>query len=235
MLLLLEQVLHTSGSPTSEWLICQQKNLHFSFSRYLCISKQLFSLVNEYDNAVHFCGHLCYNCIWGHCWALQLQWVHHLLYYFDWCCLSYSNTLGLVRRRLAVRHVRFHTLLGGEWCTMSCFREFHDFAGSGVVHLSGGIVALVGAIMLGPRIGRFRQGTKVSYDVFCWSGFQLKFKGEDDPAISGHSIPLISLGAFILIFGFFAFNGGSQVCIMIKIPYSIDCFHEGLHQWARRW
>ena len=48
--------------------------------------------------------------------------------------------------------------------------------------------------------------------------FQFKFKGEDDPAISGHSIPLISLGAFILIFGFFAFNGGSQVYFMMKIP-----------------
>ena len=65
------------------------------------------------------------------------------------------------------------------------FSEFHDFAGSAVVHLSGGVVALVGAIMLGPRIGRF----------------QVK-----DEAFIAHSIPLVSLGAFILIFGFFAFK-----------------------------
>ncbi|XP_023348852.1 putative ammonium transporter 1 [Eurytemora carolleeae] len=61
-----------------------------------------------------------------------------------------------------------------------------------MVHLSGGTVALVGAIMLGPRIGRFRPNLKV------------------DKPISGHSIPLVALGALILIFGFMAFNGGSK-------------------------
>ena len=74
------------------------------------------------------------------------------------------------------------------------YREFYDFAGSGVVHLAGGTCALVGAIMLGPRIGRFGPG------------------GENLP-MPGHSVPFISLGAFILIFGFFAFNGGSQAQI----------------------
>ena len=74
------------------------------------------------------------------------------------------------------------------------FREFYDFAGSGVVHLAGGTCALVGAIMLGPRIGRFGPS------------------GENLP-MPGHSVPFISLGAFILIFGFFAFNGGSQARI----------------------
>jgi ammonia channel protein AmtB len=68
---------------------------------------------------------------------------------------------------------------------------YNDFAGSGIVHLLGGLCALVGCYFIGPREGRFT---------------------EDGPKkISGHSVPFAALGGFILLFGFLAFNGGSQV------------------------
>ncbi|XP_078670890.1 putative ammonium transporter 1 [Branchiostoma floridae x Branchiostoma belcheri] len=67
---------------------------------------------------------------------------------------------------------------------------YQDFAGSGVVHIVGGTAALAGATVVGPRIGRFQYGKPVQ--------------------ISGHTVPLAALGAFILFFGFLAFNGGSQ-------------------------
>ena len=91
---------------------------------------------------------------------------------------------------------------------MKACREFHDFAGSAVVHLSGGVVALVGAIMLGPRIGRFTE--KVDSKVMI---IDLVIFSQGQTEMVAHSIPLVSLGAFILIFGFFAFNGGSQASI----------------------
>merc|ERR1712106_133324 len=71
---------------------------------------------------------------------------------------------------------------------------YKDFAGSGVVHLMGGSCAIVGCYFMGARRGRFNK------------------KGEpiDMP---GHSVPLAGLGGFILIFGFLAFNGGSQAAI----------------------
>ncbi|XP_045176658.1 putative ammonium transporter 1 [Mercenaria mercenaria] len=69
---------------------------------------------------------------------------------------------------------------------------YNDFAGSGVVHMVGGIIAFVGAWALGPRIGRFDKYTGKPVDI------------------RGHSIPFASLGGFILVFGFFAFNGSSQ-------------------------
>jgi len=67
---------------------------------------------------------------------------------------------------------------------------YQDFAGSGVVHVLGGSIALVGAATLGPRIGRFVNGSP--------------------QMILGHTVPKAALGGFILFFGFLAFNGGSQ-------------------------
>jgi Amt family ammonium transporter len=67
---------------------------------------------------------------------------------------------------------------------------FHDFAGSTVVHSIGGWLALAGAIILGPRIGKYGSDGKPR-------------------AIMGHNIPLAALGVFILWFGWFGFNPGS--------------------------
>ncbi|XP_071957029.1 putative ammonium transporter 1 [Antedon mediterranea] len=68
---------------------------------------------------------------------------------------------------------------------------FDDFAGSAVVHILGGSVALIGAVMLGPRIGRFDANGKPI-------------------TIHGHTVPFAALGGFILFLGFLGFNGGSQ-------------------------
>ena len=68
-----------------------------------------------------------------------------------------------------------------------------DFAGSAVVHALGGAAALVACLLIGPRTGRFGQ-----------TGRPIQ--------MSGHSMPMCALGGFILLFGFLAFNAGSQVC-----------------------
>ena len=70
---------------------------------------------------------------------------------------------------------------------------FVDFAGSAVVHALGGTAALVACVIIGPRKGRF--------DDFGGRPLQM----------SGHSMPISALGGFILLFGFLAFNAGSQV------------------------
>jgi len=67
-----------------------------------------------------------------------------------------------------------------------------DFAGSSVVHMTGGVAALAGAIVLGPRIGKFT-------------------KNGDPVAIPGHDIPMALAGTFILAFGWFGFNPGSTL------------------------
>ena len=67
-----------------------------------------------------------------------------------------------------------------------------DFAGSSVVHMTGGVAALVGAAILGPRIGKFSRDGKPN-------------------AIPGHHIPMALTGCFILAFGWFGFNAGSSL------------------------
>ena len=76
------------------------------------------------------------------------------------------------------------------WDTMSLGAGYVDFAGSGVVHSVGGVAALAGAIVLGPRIGKFGADGKPR-------------------AIPGHHIPMAMLGTFILLFGWFGFNAAS--------------------------
>ena len=85
-----------------------------------------------------------------------------------------------------------NTTLEGEQCI-----AYADFAGSGIVHVFGAVCALVGCYFIGPRTGRYTDdGIPVS--------------------IPGHSVPLSALGGFILLFGFLAFNGGSQVMSSIR-------------------
>jgi Amt family ammonium transporter len=80
--------------------------------------------------------------------------------------------------------------LAKTWDTMSLGAGYVDFAGSGVVHAVGGAAALAGAIVLGPRIGKFaKDGTPRT--------------------LAGHHIPMAMLGTFILLFGWFGFNAAS--------------------------
>ncbi len=82
-----------------------------------------------------------------------------------------------------------HWVWGGGWLAGL---NFHDFAGSTVVHAVGGTAALVGAWLLGPRIGRFN-------------------KDGSPNAIAGHNLPLVTIGVFILWFGWYGFNAGSTL------------------------
>jgi Amt family ammonium transporter len=71
---------------------------------------------------------------------------------------------------------------------------FSDFAGSGVVHLTGACAALAGVLLLGPRLGKYGPNGEVK-------------------ALPGANMPLATLGTFILWFGWFGFNGGSELKI----------------------
>ncbi|MDC7222236.1 MAG: ammonium transporter, partial [Spirochaetales bacterium] len=80
---------------------------------------------------------------------------------------------------------------GGGWLSSM---GFTDFAGSAIVHTTGGVAALVGTIILKPRTGKYRPDGTVRM-------------------IAGHNIPLASLGVFILWFGWYGFNAGSTLSV----------------------
>ena len=88
-----------------------------------------------------------------------------------------------------------HWIWGGGWLSQL---GFHDFAGSTAVHMVGGVAALVGAAMIGPRIGKYDSNGK-------------------SHAIPGHSLTLGALGVFILWFAWFGFNGCSTVSISSNV------------------
>jgi len=90
-----------------------------------------------------------------------------------------------------------HWIWGGGWLSSL---GFVDYAGSTVVHSVGGWAALVGAIVLGPRIGKYTADGKPK-------------------AIAGHNIPLAALGVFILWLGWFGFNPGSSLAFSENIGY----------------
>lgn len=94
----------------------------------------------------------------------------------------YSAVISLV-----VYPIEAHWIWGGGWLAV---RGFHDFAGSCAIHMVGGTAALIGAALLGPRIGKYNEDGTPN-------------------AIPGHNIVIGALGCFILWFGWYGFNGAA--------------------------
>ena len=114
---------------------------------------------------------------------------------FSMYCI-YSFFISLI-----IYPVEGHWTWGGGWLCNADATSFmmqtfgttvHDFAGSAVVHSVGGVLAFIGACVLGPRLGKYR-------------------KDGTSNAIPGHNLTLAALGVFILWFGWFGFNPGSQL------------------------
>lgn len=108
--------------------------------------------------------------------------------------LSYCIYSGVISA--LIYPIEAHWIWGGGWLSQL---GFHDFAGSCAIHMVGGISALIGAKILGPRIGKFKRDEK---------GKVVKVN-----AFPGHSIALGALGVFILWLGWYGFNGAACTSI----------------------
>ena len=108
--------------------------------------------------------------------------------------LSYCIYSGVISA--LIYPIEAHWIWGGGWLSQL---GFHDFAGSCAIHMVGGISALIGAAILGPRIGKFtkdKAGKIVKVNAF-----------------PGHNLPLGCLGCFILWFGWYGFNGAAATSV----------------------
>ncbi|MBQ6240326.1 MAG: ammonium transporter [Firmicutes bacterium] len=131
----------------------------------------------------------------------------------------YSAVISLI-----VYPIEAHWIWGGGWLAGM---GFHDYAGSCAIHMVGGIAALVGAIFLGPRIGKYVKDKE---------GKVIKVN-----AIPGHSIPLGALGVFILWLGWYGFNGAaatsvtelSSIFLTTTIAPSVATVTTMLFTWIR--
>ncbi len=108
--------------------------------------------------------------------------------------LSYCIYSGVISA--VIYPVEAHWIWGGGWLSQI---GFHDYAGSTAIHMVGGISALIGAAMLGPRIGKFSRNSK---------GEITKVN-----AFPGHNLPLGCLGVFILWLGWYGFNGAAATTV----------------------
>ena len=104
--------------------------------------------------------------------------------------LSYCIYSGIISA--LIYPIEAHWIWGGGWLAQM---GFHDFAGSCAIHMVGGISALIGAKILGPRIGKFTKDK---------SGKITKVN-----AFPGHNLPIGALGVFILWLGWYGFNGAA--------------------------
>lgn len=104
--------------------------------------------------------------------------------------------------------IQGHWSWGGGWLSEL---GFHDFAGSAVVHSCGGFIALAGAIVLGPRLGKYTKAADGSIRTH---------------AIPGHNLALAALGVWILWMGWFGFNPGSTVAASGVVD--ADCYGGGI-------
>jgi Amt family ammonium transporter len=135
-------------------------------------------------------------------WAGDIPSTAFLVFQTMFCATAATIVSGAVAERTKFHAYLFYAVLvsavvypisghwtwGGGWLADL---GFHDFAGSTVVHSVGGWIALAGAVIIGPRIGKYRKGKTY--------------------AIPGHSLTIAAMGVFLLWFGWFGFNPGSQL------------------------